>query len=130
MAFQIVRPRLTAELEKVKAAHKEAVAKRLQTERTALNLKLNSPTRPASPLPSAGLASPTLSTMQLDGDEGSQADEEEVKEEVIEEAKDSNPILVPAPRTARKRAWWPVALTKTMRQVRDMLPQSVNEVMR
>lgn len=73
--------------------------------------------------------------MQLEGEEGSQVDEDEVRDsvaangsEVVEMAGSS----VPAPRASavRKRAWWPVALTRTMRQARDMLPQSVNEVMR
>ena len=73
--------------------------------------------------------------MQLEGDEGYQIDEDEVKDvisytEVEVDSTMNGSSSVPAPRTAGKRAWWPVALTTTMRQARDMLPQSVNEVMR
>jgi THO complex subunit 2 len=83
MAFQIIRPRLYAELERAKDEDKAAVQKRLLAERQALEARINSPSKEETPLPS----SPKVEGMQMD---------EEVQEAVLEDAGEGKEV----PKTA------------------------------
>ena len=76
MAFQILRPRLNAELEKVKSDEKAAVHKRLAAEKQVLSLRINSPTKETSP----ALPSPKSPSLQLDGEDAQDVLMEDVKE--------------------------------------------------
>lgn len=90
MAFQILRPKLKAEFEKIRLDEKAAVQKRLMAEKMVLNAKLNSPTSATTPLP----ASPTASTA---------AGEDETMQEPNgaageEDVKMADPSAVPPPK--------------------------------
>ncbi|RSH93955.1 hypothetical protein EHS25_006608 [Saitozyma podzolica] len=76
MAFQVLRPRLQAELERAREEDKAAVQKRLLAEKQALEARNNSPTKETTPLP----GTPAAEAMEVDGGEG--------QEVVLEESKD------------------------------------------
>lgn len=61
-AFQILRPKLNAEIDKTRAEEKAAMAAKLDAEKRALEVKVSSPSQPTTPLPS----SPKIETMQVD----------------------------------------------------------------
>lgn len=95
MAFQVLRPRLQAELERAREEDKAAVQKRLLAEKQALEARNNSPTKEATPLP----GTPAAEAMEVDGGEG--------QEVVLEESKDGEEVpktaeilTVPPPKSA------------------------------
>ncbi|OCF36409.1 hypothetical protein I316_01658 [Kwoniella heveanensis BCC8398] len=125
MAFQILRPRLNAELERMKSDEKAAFQKRLLAEKKAMTDRLASPSKEETPLPS-----PPKSATPLPEDMGD-VNMEDVKVEQVNGDKPAEEVVaVPAPRSAGKaKAWWPSALTSTMQQARRLLPREANEVM-
>ena len=68
LAFQILRPRLNAELDRAKSEEKAAVQKRLAAEKEALSQRNASPTSPTKDM-SPALPSPKSALMSLEGDE-------------------------------------------------------------
>lgn len=86
MAFQILRPRLNAELDRIRSEEKAAVQKRLAAEKQALSQRIASPTKEVPP-------SPKTVSMQLDDELGDIV--EDVKEEM------ANGMLIPPPRSVR-----------------------------
>lgn len=97
MAFQILRPKLKAEFEKIRSDEKAAVQKRLIAEKLVLNAKLNSPTSATTPLP----ASPTASTAE--GEEETMQEASGVGGE--EDVKMTDPSAVPPPRAVSTSAF-------------------------
>lgn len=91
MAFQILRPRLNAELERVKSEEKAAVQKRLAAEKQALSQRIASPTKEASP----ALPSPKSAAIQLDGEEAGDIVMEDGKEELV----NGTITLIPPPKS-------------------------------
>ncbi len=92
MAFQILRPRLHAELDRVKMEEKAAVQKRLAAEKEALSQRTASPTKDVSP----ALPSPKSASMQLDGDESGDVVMEDGKEVVP----NGTALSIPPPKNA------------------------------
>ncbi|WVQ98958.1 hypothetical protein IAU59_006090 [Kwoniella sp. CBS 9459] len=126
MAFQILRPRLNAELERMRSDEKAAFQKRLLAEKKAMTDRLASPQKEGTPLPS-----PPKSATPLPEDT-EDVNMEEIKVEQVNGDKlaEGGAVVVPAPRSAGKaKAWWPSALTATMQQARRLLPREANEVM-
>lgn len=64
-AFQILRPKLNAEMDKYRAEEKAAMAAKLDAEKRSLDIKINSPSQPTTPLPS----SPKIEALQVDGED-------------------------------------------------------------
>ena len=138
MAFQILRPRLNAEFDRVKAEEKAAVQKRLAAEKQALSQRIASPTEEASP----ALPLPVSPSAHFDNEDSGDTIMEDGKEDGVDGVS-----LIPPPKSAavceieqqhhllmymqtRQKVWWPSALTLTMQQARSMLPQEVNDIMR
>ncbi|TYJ56712.1 hypothetical protein B9479_002643 [Cryptococcus floricola] len=136
MAFQILRPRLNAGIEKSRQEEKAAVQARLDAARKAMNGKdaeqsatasasgatspskaEDSPLAPGSPVPSTP---PMVSTPAPEGDDVVMGDGENIV----------SAGTVPVPKAGSKaKAWWPSALTSTMHQTRQLLPKDANDVM-
>ncbi|WWD16138.1 hypothetical protein CI109_100563 [Kwoniella shandongensis] len=127
MAFQILRPRLNSELEKMKSEEKAAVQKRLLAEKKAMSERTNSPSTGAE-----GTPLPVPAAAQAEGDDVVM---EEVKEEQVngngEAEKPNESITIPGSKAVGGKAklWWPAALTSTMQQARKLLPRDANEVL-
>ncbi|KAK4687040.1 THO complex subunit 2, partial [Tremellales sp. Uapishka_1] len=111
MAFQILRPRLNAEVDKAKSLDKAAVHRRLVAEKEALSQKRVVIT----PADDVEVHSP------------SKKDDVVMEEEAEKVADVQNvPALRPS---SRAKVWWPSALTDTMQQARSLLPSDVNDVL-
>ncbi|KAK8869600.1 hypothetical protein IAR55_000167 [Kwoniella newhampshirensis] len=124
MAFQILRPRLNAELEKMRADEKAAVQQRLLAEKKAMADRTNSPStgNEGTPLPFSPAA-------QVEGEDVTM---EDVKEEHVNgngDAEKPTEVLSSAGPKGKLKLWWPAALTPTMQQARKLLPRDANEVM-
>ncbi|WVQ78452.1 hypothetical protein IAT38_000538 [Cryptococcus sp. DSM 104549] len=131
MAFQILRPRLTAEIDRAKLEDKATAQKRIQQAKRMMSDRSGSEPlselsadyfAPPSPLSPVVATVPTPGST-LEGDDVAMEDGE--KEKVAEQS-------VPAPKAASvkpRTVWWPAALTPTMSTAKKLLPKEVNEVM-
>ncbi|KAL7424172.1 THO2 plays a role in transcriptional elongation [Cryptotrichosporon argae] len=115
-AFQILRARLNAALEKTREEDKANIQNRLKTEKE----KLGSPIQAETPLPPSTPMTPMSMSgdMEVEGDDDVKADDGAI-----------STVPVPKTSTGRPKTWWPSALEKTMRQARALLPQHVNSVL-
>ncbi|AFR93442.1 THO complex subunit 2 [Cryptococcus neoformans C23] len=127
MAFQILRPRLNAEIERARVEEKAAVQARLEAAKKAMSEKerTGSPQKVESP---AFPGSPTTPSLQITP--GATPGPGEIEDVVMEEI-EKGALSVPAPKTlsSKGKMWWPSALTATMQQTRKLLPREANEVM-
>lgn len=127
MAFQILRPRLNAEIERARVEEKAAVQARLEAAKKAMSEKerTGSPQKVESP---AFPRSPTTPSLQITP--GATPGPGEIEDVVMEEI-EKGALSVPAPKTlsSKGKMWWPSALTATMQQTRKLLPREANEVM-
>ncbi|WVR05355.1 hypothetical protein IAU60_002369 [Kwoniella sp. DSM 27419] len=122
-AFQILRPRLNAELERVKADEKAAIQKRLLAEKEAMNGRLQSPSVEEVGEPSIG----SQTTPQLDV-----VMAEAVKAETVDGpqlASSANGGTVPEPKPAKPKLGWPSALQQTIDQAKELIPKEANDIM-
>ena len=98
MAFQVLRPRLNAELDRVRserlAAKQAAMHSRLLAEKQVLSARLNSPTKEGTPLP----LSPKSSAMILDGEDGQDVIIEDKTED--DSLKTADILTIPPPKAA------------------------------
>nr|XP_018263621.1 uncharacterized protein I303_03491 [Kwoniella dejecticola CBS 10117]OBR85779.1 hypothetical protein I303_03491 [Kwoniella dejecticola CBS 10117] len=117
MAFQILRPKLNAELDKAKAEHDANLKKRLEAERKAGTERLASPAVDPTKMP----VSPLAATLQS-----------ETEDVIMEDIKNEHPNGDVASATkagGKGKPWWPIPLTATMKQAKALLPQDVNEAL-
>ncbi|EIW70014.1 hypothetical protein TREMEDRAFT_29485 [Tremella mesenterica DSM 1558] len=122
MAFQILRPKLNAQLAKAKEQDKEAVQRKLQLER----LKALSPNKESMQIPLP--VTPKSPSMEIEG-ELSPA-QSPIGDVSMTESLNGTSISLPPPKLKQKsRGWFPVALTTTAQQAKGMLPPNVNEIM-
>ncbi|WWC89783.1 uncharacterized protein L201_004709 [Kwoniella dendrophila CBS 6074] len=118
IAFQILRPRLNAEIERIKAEREADVKKRIEAERKLKDGRVNSPATENSALPATP---PKAATPQLDGDDV-------VMDEINPEQ--LNGETMPVPKNGGKaKPWWPPAMTATMRQAKNLLPDEVSSIL-
>ncbi|KAI9637923.1 transcription factor/nuclear export subunit protein 2-domain-containing protein [Dioszegia hungarica] len=121
-AFQILRPKLDAQMEKARSAEKASMNAKLDAAKLAIGgaRASLSPGQPTTPL-----GSPRIEGMQIDAEDG------EGSEFGSEPATPSSAVMpsIPLPQKGARKRWWPSALTSTMHQANTLLPIEVKGIM-